>query len=57
MCVVVVVVEDGLLFIAWVGWLCGEWVKGVVWVLCFLSELGCVQFEMCVDGEDACFFV
>lgn len=38
-CCVIVVVEYGLLLLADAGWLLGEFVQWMLWVLCFLSEL------------------
>lgn len=54
----VVVVHESSLFHE-SGWvvLGGERVEWMFWVLCFLSELGCVKFQVIVYGEDLGFFV
>ena len=54
---VVTIVEHGLFHQSRGGELSRERMKGVVWMLSFLSELGCVEFEVVVNWQDLGFLM
>jgi len=54
---VVLVVEDGKFLVPWWWRKASERMEWMCWVVCLVSECGCVEFEMCVEREDFAFAV